>query len=723
MLLDPEEPRGLYIVMLSIHGLIRSRDMELGVDADTGGQVKYVIELVKALVERDEVERVDLLTRQVVDPKVDDGYGELFEKIAHKGVLVRIPCGPRRYLRKEVLWPYLQRFENNALLHIRRTGRNPDLIHGHYADAGLTGARLSYLLGVPFVFTGHSLGRVKKQRLLDKGMSLERIEKTYNITQRIMAEETALETASLVVASTRQEVEEQYSDYDNFERQSSRVIPPGVDLEAYGPDDPGQERPPIFEQLKRFLQEPEKPMVLALARPDERKNLAGLIEAYALNPELRRKANLVIVAGNRDDLKEMDSGPRKVMENILFLIDKYDLYGQVAYPKHHRQGEVAEIYQMAARSKGVFVNPALTEPFGLTLIEAAACGLPIVATNDGGPRDIIGNCRNGVLVDPLDLEALAVDILALLSNRDEWEKSARNGLQGAEKYYSWQSHVSAYLEATKPLTTRQEPEAPAARQKSRLASMHRLLLTDIDNTLLGDKKAIEEMFDLIGKASLRVCFGVATGRPLPSALKVLEEWEIERPDVLVTSVGSEIHIGPNLIEDDSWSAYINYKWNPAGLREIASAIPGLEIQDDENQRRFKISYDVTGPEFPGVNDVLKRLKQENIQASVIYSHDKHLDFLPVRASKGKALKHLAVKWGILMENILVAGDSGNDREMLTAGSPAVVVGNFSPELNSLKNKERVYFASEYYAAGISEGMVHFHFLQPAEDYKLYENHE
>ncbi len=61
-----------------------------------------------------------------------------------------------------------------------------------------------------------------------------------------------------------------------------------------------------------------------------------------------------------------------------------------------------ELYRLAAASKGVFINPALTEPFGLTLLEAGATGLPIVATNDGGPRDIIANCRNGLLIDPLD---------------------------------------------------------------------------------------------------------------------------------------------------------------------------------------------------------------------------------------------------------------------------------------------------------------------------------
>ena len=84
-----------------------------------------------------------------------------------------------------------------------------------------------------------------------------------------------------------------------------------------------------------------------------------------------------------------------------------DLYGKVAYPKHHRPDDVSLLYRLAALSRGIFVNPALTEPFGLTLIEAAASGLPIVATEDGGPQDIIGHCHNGLLIDPLDSEAMS----------------------------------------------------------------------------------------------------------------------------------------------------------------------------------------------------------------------------------------------------------------------------------------------------------------------------
>ncbi|MFQ5619172.1 MAG: universal stress protein [Rhodospirillales bacterium] len=80
----------------------------------------------------------------------------------------------------------------------------------------------------------------------------------------------------------------------------------------------------------------------------------------------------LIVVGNRDDIREMDDSSQRVLTEILLLVDRYDLYGKIAYPKHHRAEDVPLFYRLAATSRGVFVNPALTEPFGLTLLEAAA---------------------------------------------------------------------------------------------------------------------------------------------------------------------------------------------------------------------------------------------------------------------------------------------------------------------------------------------------------------
>ncbi|KAL3694388.1 hypothetical protein R1sor_008039 [Riccia sorocarpa] len=148
--------------------------------------------------------------------------------------------------------------------------------------------------------------------------------------------------------------------------------------------------------------------------------------------------------GNRDDIDMMSGGNAEVLVQVLKLIDKYDLYGQVAYPKHHKQADVPKIYRLAAKTKGVFVNPALAEPFGLTLIEAAAHGLPMVATKNGGAVDIQKALSNGILVDPHNPKEISDALLKLVADRDLWTECRRNGLQNIH-LYSWPEHCRTYL--------------------------------------------------------------------------------------------------------------------------------------------------------------------------------------------------------------------------------------------------------------------------------------
>jgi sucrose-phosphate synthase-like glycosyltransferase len=169
------------------------------------------------------------------------------------------------------------------------------------------------------------------------------------------------------------------------------------------------------------------PLVLALSRTDRRKNILTLLQAHGESEDLKKIANLLIIAGNRDDIQDLDAGPQSVLTELLFSIGTYDLYGRVAIPKHHQQEEVPQIYRLAAASGGVFVNPALTEPFGLTLLEAVATGLPLVATENGGPLDVIGNCDNGILVNPLDRTAIAEALSKLLTNAKQYTRIRENG--------------------------------------------------------------------------------------------------------------------------------------------------------------------------------------------------------------------------------------------------------------------------------------------------------
>ncbi len=171
----------MYIVLISVHGLIRGHDLELGRDADTGGQTKYVVELARALGERDDVEKVMLLTRRVIDNQVGPDYAEPFEALSEKVGIVRIECGEQKYLPKEMLWDSLESFSDNALAYLKNQARLPDVIHSHYADAGYVGSQLSHQLGVPLVHTGHSLGRTKRKQLLASGIKRSEIETAYNI--------------------------------------------------------------------------------------------------------------------------------------------------------------------------------------------------------------------------------------------------------------------------------------------------------------------------------------------------------------------------------------------------------------------------------------------------------------------------------------------------------------------------------------------------------------
>ena len=98
---------GLRLLHLNLHGLIRSHDLELGRDSDTGGQTLYVLELVKGLAARPEVKKVELITRLIIDRRVSSDYSNPVEKISSCAEIIRLPFGPKRYIRKELLWPYL----------------------------------------------------------------------------------------------------------------------------------------------------------------------------------------------------------------------------------------------------------------------------------------------------------------------------------------------------------------------------------------------------------------------------------------------------------------------------------------------------------------------------------------------------------------------------------------------------------------------------------------
>ena len=723
----------MYIQLVSIHGLIRGENVEMGRDADTGGQIRYVLELAKTLSEFQQVDQVDLFTRRIKDKRVSEDYAQEIEQLTPNCRIVRLACGGGRYISKERLWPHLDEFVDAMIGFTRRQGCPPVVVHGHYADAGYVAKEVASVFGAPFVFTGHSLGKPKLDYLLSEGWALEQANKELDIERRIAAEQSCLAVANLVITSTRHERDQQYGKYHRDRGLPFEVVPPGTDLERFFPyyeyDMPNAEIDERFKQarvrmthdLERFHFDTKKPLILALCRPDRRKNIGALIDAYGQSKQLQAIANLAVFAGIRKDIESMPDNEQRVLTDMLLAMDRYDLYGKMAIPKNHdSEYEVPELYRLAAASRGVFANTAFTELFGLTAIEASAAGLPFVVTENGGPQDIVENCRSGLLVDVNNQTALTDAMLKLLTDQQAWDEASTNGVNLVRQHYTWQRHCERYLEILDDIVEdAKQPALVRAAPGLRLAALNSILITDIDNTLLGDDEALEQLKEIIHENRQHMGFGVASGRALELVKEALEENGISELDVVISSVGSEIYYGPELRADKGWASHLRYNWRPERIREALDELPFLSLQPEGHaQREFKISYDLDDEmdqdeALAKIHDQLARAKAAY---TLIFSHGTYVDVLPHRASKGKAVRYLSGKWNVPLNRVATAGDSGNDRDMLMGQTAGIVVGNHDEELSSLKNSKatNIYFAQAHCAGGIIEGLKHYGLIEASE---------
>jgi sucrose-phosphate synthase len=703
----------LYIMHVSIHGLLRGTDPEVGADIDTGGQIRYVLDLIEAMGSHRSIRKVDLLTRKITDARVASDYGVEREPLSPKVSIRRIPCGPGRYMRKELLWPHLSEFTDGALAMIREQGELPDVLHAHYADAGLVAVRLSKALGVPVVFTGHSLGRFKLANLMARGMEREKANQTFNLPERIEAEEETIENSALIVASSKTEEHEQYRLYDHYERKRIMVNPPGCDLAKFG-EKPGRAANQALQQtLARFLGDPAKPALIMLAHPDPQKNILAAIETFA-EAGLRDKCNLVLFLGARDDIRELEPAQKKLLQDVLYLIDRHNLYGSVAYPKANPPEMAAALFHYAARSGGALLGLSRHENFGLTLVEAAAAGLPVVTSGAGGMSDILDICKNGIVVDPDRPAETAGRIHELLLDRTRWKQMAESGKTASRANLSWKSHIDRYLSEVREIVRAQaRPEARNALPKP-LSRNTRLLICDIDDTLTGDRDAIVRLNRIIAERD-DIAFGISTGRNLQGAMETLRSWSVIEPQFLITSVGTEIHTNfGQLMSNSRWSKHLQFRWNPQRVSEVLGQVSWLRPQEEEAQARYKISYYCEGADATTVAKVKTLLRKSGLQARVVVSKNYCVDVLPVRASKGHALRFLAAQWSIDLGNVFTAGDSGNDLDMLRGLVKATVVGNHSGELETLRDDPNTWFSERNSAAGILDGLAHYGLISPAQ---------
>lgn len=689
----------MHIVHIALQGCLRGSEVEYGVTADTGGHIRYLLELVEASARDPAVTRITLVTRAFECQFSDIDYTLAHERVGPKVELVRLATQSPGYLSKEALWRELPSFVEALDAWLDTQPDAPDILHAHYADAGEVAAEIQARRGTPFVFTAHSLGR-SKLKCLAEGHIDEPTRAA--LARRIVFEERAIREAALIVASSRDEAESQYADYTHYAPGKIRVIAPGSHLDEFAT---ARSTKAVDALLAPFLIDPDKPALIAIARPVTRKNLATLVRAFGENAALREKANLVIVAGVRDHIDALEPELADNLHELLTLIDDFDLYGHVAYPKHHAPEDVKALYAWARERHGVFVNPALNEPFGLTLLEAAAAGLPLIATDSGGPNDIIEQCANGVLVNPRRPDDIARAALELLDDPARWQAMADNGRQ-AVLAFDWQRHAERYHDLVARLL-----RPP---RRSVLEQVTALLICDIDNTLTGSPMGVLA-FNTWFAEQRGLGFGVATGRSFHSALAILSQAGIPYPPLIISSVGTEIHYlnddGVTYRQDTAWRATLDRHWQREALGEALGEFDAITPQGPLEQRRHKLSF-LSDDSDDITLRLTRHLKQRGLRCTVVHSHGRYVDILPEAASKGLAVAHVRAHLGVDEAALYVAGDSGNDLDMLRASKCSILVANYSDGLAQAPGMDHVYVARASHAQGVIEGVQHFQGRSP-----------
>ena len=484
------------LLILSPHGYF-GQDKVLGLP-DTGGQVVYILDQVQAL----EREMCENLRRQgvQVEPKIlivtrlipDAGQttcNQRMEKVSgcNNAWILRVPFQKengeivRQWVSRFEIWPYLEDFsiavEREAITEL---GGRPDLIIGNYSDGNLVASLLSQRLGVTQCNIAHAL---EKTKYLHSDLYWKENEAQYHFSCQYTADLIAMNNADFIITSTFQEIagtEEtvgQYGSYRSFTMPGLyrvidgidlydpkfNIVSPGANAEVYFPFSDASRRlsslhPELDDllfgeaavQSRGMLTDPDKPIVFTMARFDRIKNLTGLVDWYANSPRLRECANLLIVGGYIDPAFSSDHEEQVQIRHMHQLMDEHGLDGQVRWLGMRLDKNLAgELYRYIADRRGVFVQPALFEAFGLTIIEAMSSGLPVFATIHGGPLEIIQHTRSGFHIDPNEGVAVANQIAdfveAYTNDSGVWDRLSSQAIQRVESRYTWKKYAERMM--------------------------------------------------------------------------------------------------------------------------------------------------------------------------------------------------------------------------------------------------------------------------------------
>ncbi|CAI9105389.1 OLC1v1004300C1 [Oldenlandia corymbosa var. corymbosa] len=481
-------PMVFNVVILSVHGYFGQANV-LGLP-DTGGQIVYILDQVRALenemllrIKKQGLQvtpRILIVTRLIPDAK-GTTCNQRLEKVSgtEYSHILRVPFRTdkgilRKWISRFDVWPYLETFAEDAMHEITAELQGkPDFFIGNYSDGNLVASLLAHKLGVTQCTIAHAL---EKTKYPDSDIYWKKFEDKYHFSCQFTADLLAMNHSDFIITSTYQEIAGTKNTIGQYESHTSFTLPglyrvvhgidvfdpkfnivsPGADMAIYFPYSETDKRLTalhgsieklLFDPVQNdehigTLDDPSKPIIFSMARLDRVKNITGLVECYAKNNELREIANLVVVAGYNDVKKSNDREEVAEIEKMHNLMNQYSLGGQFRWlSAQTNRAQNGELYRYIADKRGIFVQPAFYEAFGLTVVEAMTCGLPTFATCHGGPMEIIEDGVSGFHIDPYHPDKDSARMLEFFKRCKEdpsyWETISKGGLRRIYERYTW----------------------------------------------------------------------------------------------------------------------------------------------------------------------------------------------------------------------------------------------------------------------------------------------
>lgn len=412
------------ICMLNPHGFV-TNPPQLG-KTDTGGQTLYVLELAKALGKKNI--HVDIITRQFDNMPQEE---EIFKNVK----IIRIPAGPTTFVQKEKMYELLPEMMENFARYIVKKRKNYNLIHSHYWDGGYAGIILGKMLDVPHVHTPHTLGKQKKLQMSAEETPPQKLKPIYRYHLRIAVEQKILNKADIIIVlceTSRIQILEHYM-VEDFEK--LQVIYPGINTEVFNTTKTEYDQ-------KLHL---KSNAVLTVSRMVPAKGLDRVIDALAL---LKNKIAFHCYMGSGENEENISQEEKEAEKQIKERIKGYKLEDRVTMIGHVPHDTVLPAYY---RSSDLFIIASRYEPFGLTTMEAMACGNVPIVSSVAGSREIIVDGLNGFIVDTHDRRALAKTIEKVLTDTALRKKVAENAAFTIKEHYSWDKIVDKFLAVYKKL--------------------------------------------------------------------------------------------------------------------------------------------------------------------------------------------------------------------------------------------------------------------------------